>query len=102
MTTLILLTTKQTTNMNTTKFKVGDSVICINEKPLSKTGFGPELTLGKTYPVKKIYTEPAGFDHLDIGLITDFEVIRSLDTGVELPKTGAAWCHPSRFNLATI
>lgn len=94
--------------MNTIKYKVGDKVVCINVKPLSKTGFGPDLTEGKEYTVNAIYSEcpdgiyGPGFQHLDVGLITDFETIRSLDTGDKLPITGAAWCHPSRFKLVTI
>lgn len=94
--------------MNTIKFKVGDKIVCINAKPLSKTGFGPELEEGKEYEIKAIYTEYADgsvteFQHLDVGLITDFEVIHSYDTGNKLPMTGApAWCHPSRFKLAAI
>lgn len=91
--------------MNTIKYKVGDKVVCINAKPLSKTGFGPDLTEGKEYLVKRIHTEchaKGEFQHLHVGLETEFETIRSLDTGDKLPRTSAAWCHPSRFKLVTI
>lgn len=95
--------------MNTIEFKIGDTVVCENAKPLSKTGYGPDLIAGKQYEVKRIYTEYSEgmggpeYQHLDVGLITDFEIIRSLDTGTPLPlKDNIGWCHPSRFKLAAI
>lgn len=94
--------------MNTTKFSVGDFVLCVNARPLSKTGFGPDLVERTECEVKEIYTEyPDGlggpeFQHLHVGLITEFEMIRSLDTGKQLPATGQAWCHPSRFEKVSI
>lgn len=93
--------------MNTIKYKVGDKVFCINGKPLSNTGFGPDLTEGQTYQVKYIHEEYSEdqdktFQHLCVGMETKFEVIRSFDTGAKLPMLGRAWCHPSRFKLASI
>lgn len=91
--------------MNTIKYNVGDKVVCVNAKPLSKTGFGPDLTEHRQYRVEGIHTEyhaKGEFKHLDVGLRTKFETIRSLDTGDKLPMIGSSWCHPSRFKLVTI
>lgn len=83
--------------MNTIKFNVGEKIICVNAGLLPGREKGPKLEADGVYRVLDIHTEPEGFQHLHVGLISHLEYITSQDTGRELPNNGYHWCHPSRF-----
>jgi hypothetical protein len=85
------------------KFKVGDVVQCINNNVLEGNEFGPSkilLRLAEHYTIKDIIEDSQGNQHLDIGLKSIYNYIRSWETKEELTRGDKVqWCHPSRFNL---
>ena len=79
-------------------FNVGDTVRAINNKPLEGNDKAPDLAIGKEYPVKAIVLDKDGNQHLDVGLESEYNYIRSWETKEELPDGDSIhWCHPSRF-----
>lgn len=83
------------------KFNIGDTIICINNKVLPKNEVGPSLIEGKQYTVRGITEDIKGNQHLDIGLESKFSYITSYETREELPDGNKIhWCHPSRFKKA--
>lgn len=79
-------------------FIVGDTVRAINNKPLHGNDKAPDLAIGKEYPVKAIVLDKDGNQHLDVGLESEYNYIRSWETKEELPDGDTIhWCHPSRF-----
>lgn len=79
-------------------FIVGESVTATNIEPLKGNEIAPPLELGKTYPVKNIFLDRDGNQHLDVGLESAYSYIRSYETGEYLPDGDKIhWCHPSRF-----
>lgn len=80
------------------QFAVGDNVTCLNNKPLTGNIVAPLLKVGEIYPIKEIFLDSRGFQHLDIGLPSKYNYIKSYETGEDLPKGKEIhWCHPSRF-----
>jgi len=80
------------------KFKIGETVICTNIKPLKGNDIEPPLELEKKYLIKNIILDKQGNQHLDVGLISKYNWIRSFETKEELPDGDKIhWCHPSRF-----
>lgn len=54
--------------------------------------------MDQPYPVKGIVLDSAGNQHLDVGLKSDLNWVKSIETGEELPDGDKIhWCHPSRF-----
>ena len=83
-----------------TEFKQDDIIICNNIEPLSGNEVAPPLTLGTEYPVKGIVLDEKGNQHLDVGLKSNYNWVRSYETGELLPDGDVIhWCHPSRFTL---
>jgi len=82
-----------------TDFKVGDVIICKNNLPLEGNDKCPdELVIDRDYEIKQIIQDSEGNDHIDVGLWSDFNFIRSYETKEELPHGDTIhWCHPSRF-----
>lgn len=81
-------------------FEVGNSVICKNNKPLDGNDVAPPLKEDEDYPVKRIFLDKKGNQHLDVGLVSEYNFIRSYETEEELPDGDKIhWCHPSRFEL---
>ncbi len=85
------------------RFEIDQVVICINNKVLEGNDYGPSklgLILDKEYRILDI-TEDGEFNqHLDIGLISDYNYIKSYETKENLPNGDIVqWCHPSRFKL---
>ena len=82
------------------KFKEFDKVKCINIDPLPGNEIAPPLTLGETYPINKIIQDSKGNNHLDIGLVSNYNWITSYETKERLPEGDKIhWCHPSRFEM---
>jgi len=86
--------------MNTiTVYEIGDDVTVENVKPLGNNEHAPELKLGEKKKVKDIFVDSKGFQHLDVGLKSYLNYVRSFETGETLPKSDEIhWCHPSRFS----
>lgn len=79
-------------------FKVGDKVVCIIDKALSKSGEGPAVKIGEEYTVKEIITTRGDHDHLDVGIRSQLGSVSCLETGDIIPRGNiVAWAHPSRF-----
>lgn len=83
-----------------TQFKVGDHLIAINTKPLQGNDKSPKLVEGQTYIIKDITLDSHNHQHLDIGLVSRLNYVRSWETKEELRNGDKIhWCHPSRFQL---
>lgn len=79
-------------------YNVGDKVKAVNNKPLQGNDKAPALELEKEYPVIGIVLDSAGNQHLDVGLESKLNYVRSWETKEELPNGDEIhWCHPSRF-----
>lgn len=83
---------------NKLKNTIGDVLQCVNIEPFEGRTVAPPLELGKEYPVKGIILDKQGNQHLDVGLASMYNYIRSIETGEELFNGDKIhWCHPSRF-----
>ena len=79
-------------------YQVGEKVNAKNIKPIGNNTVAPPLVLGKEYEVKGICEDSKGNQHLDVGLESEYNYIRSIETGEDLPDGYKIhWCHPSRF-----
>lgn len=80
-------------------FKIGDEIRCLHASALRGNVFGPtKLVIGNHYFVKNIILDSAGNQHLDIGMESPYNFIRSYDTKEYLPDGHKIqWVHPSRF-----
>lgn len=82
------------------EYKIGDHVIATNIKPLEGNDKAPKLVIGQTYIVKDITLDSHNHQHLDVGLISRLNYVRSWETKEELRNGDKVhWCHPSRFEL---
>lgn len=80
-------------------YEVGDIILCTNANPLDGNDVAPPLKLSE-YPINEIVLDRDGNQHLDVGLKSQQNYIRSYETKEELPRgTSIHWCHPSRFSL---
>lgn len=83
-------------------FTVGDTLTAINNQPLPGNKIAPPLKLAEPYTVKGIIQDSQGNDHIDVGIPSAVEYVRSYETGEELPGGDNIWfCHPSRFILSS-
>lgn len=81
-----------------TNFKVGDIVTCVNRSILEGLENAPALDLNRQYEILQIIQDSKGNDHLDVGLVSVLNWVRSFETKEELPNGNKIhWCHPSRF-----
>jgi hypothetical protein len=79
-------------------YNVGDTVKAVNNKPLQGNDYAPALEIDKEYPVLEIVLDSKGNQHLDVGLKSELNYIRSYETEEKLPRGNEIhWCHPSRF-----
>lgn len=82
----------------TAAFKLQDKVRANNVLPLPGNEVAPPLELDKEYLVFGICKDREGNQHLDVGLQSKFNYIRSHETDEHLPDGDTIhWCHPSRF-----
>ena len=80
--------------------KVNDKVICVNTKPIGDNDVAPPLEYNTGYTIKEIILDSKGNHHFDVGLVSRYNYIRSIETEEELPRGNKVhWCHPSRFAL---
>lgn len=83
------------------QFNVGDTLKANNNSPLSGNSIAPPLIIGDEYTVKGITIDRKGNQHLDVGIPSEYNYIRSFETKEELPNGDKIhWCHPSRFKLS--
>lgn len=84
--------------MQKEQYEIGDIAIAVNNKPLEGNDHAPALVLEQEYPVKGITIDSKGNQHLDVGLKSELNYVRSWDTKEDLPDGDKIhWCHPSRF-----
>lgn len=82
------------------KFKVGDIVLCINTELLYGNEIKPPLIKNYEYTIYDIWTDVMGHQHLNVGLKSDHNFIRSWHTKEEIPNGDVIhWCLASRFRL---
>jgi hypothetical protein len=87
---------------NTLQFTEQQVVTCTNVKPLEGNDVAPPLVMCKEYTIIGICIDRQGNQHLDVGLKSKYNYIRSHETGEELPHGDKIhWCHPSRFEIFT-
>jgi hypothetical protein len=80
------------------KYEIGQTVTCKNAAPLPKKKIAPPVRVGASYVIKDIFVDSKGHQHIDIGLVSEYEYISSFETGEHLPNGDKIhWCHPSRF-----
>jgi len=81
-------------------YHVGDIIKIINDAPLSGNTVAPDVIIGDEYPVEHIVEDSKGNQHLDIGLKSMYEYIRSWETGEELPNGDKIhWVSPHRVQI---
>jgi hypothetical protein len=94
--------------MNNTVYTLGDKVLCVFIDKLRDNTVAPPLQKEGEYTVQDICEDAEGNQHLDVGLRSSYNFVRSIETGEELPKGTQwqkdgdniiHWCHPSRFIL---
>jgi hypothetical protein len=79
-------------------FEVGETIKAISILPMPGKDTAPNLELGRSYKVKGICLDRDGNQHLDVGIPSSLNFVKSHETGEELPEgTKIHWCHPSRF-----
>ena len=79
-------------------FSVGDEVRAVNIKPYEKNGVAPPLIEQENYTIKSITIDSKNNQHLDVGLVSEYNYISSRETAEELRNGDTIhWCHPSRF-----
>ncbi len=82
-------------------FEVNQKVICNNNKPLIGNDIAPPLVLGEEYNVVSITLDKMKNQHLNVGLVSVVNFVRSYETEEHLLDGDKVhWCHPSRFSLA--
>lgn len=91
---------KKKSNMQKLIFQVGETVVCNNIAPLKGKKIAPPLKLGASYTILGECFDKDGNQHLNVGLISEYEYISSFETGENLPDGHKIhWCHPSRFSV---
>jgi hypothetical protein len=81
-------------------FEKGQEVKCINTKALPGNEVAPPLDLETNYKINEIVLDSAGNQHLDVGLKSKYNWVKSFETSEDLPNGDTIhWCHPSRFEL---
>jgi rRNA maturation protein Nop10 len=74
----------------------------VNVDPLPGKGIAPPLELHQEYTLKDVCFDKEGNPHLDVGLPSTVNFVKSYETGEELPDGHKIhWCHPSRFAKVT-
>lgn len=81
-------------------FKEGEEVTPTYFGPLPGTKIAPPIVPGAEYIIKKIHIDKEGNQHLDLGIKSQYNYIRSYETKEELPDGDKIhWCHPGRVEL---
>lgn len=86
-----------------TKFVTGDHIRVIKDDPMPGNDKGPDILKGQEYPVEEIYICKCGEEHVDIGELSDFNIISCYKCREELPGGDVTqWCHSSRFEKVNV
>lgn len=81
-------------------YEVGQKVVVVNDKRLPGNDKAPALTTGEEKTIRSIVLDKDGNQHLDLGLESHLNFVRSYETKEELPDGDMIhWCHPSRVKL---
>lgn len=82
------------------KIEKGDKLKCIFSGILPGNEYGPPVIPGNEYTALDVFTDPRGFDHIDVGLLTGGPngpaFVTSYQGKDKLPGK-QYWCHPNRF-----
>ncbi len=65
-------------------YRVDDKVTIINDEPLPGNDKKPAVKIGEAHVVKNITVDKEGFQHLDLGLKSNYNYVRSFETKEEL------------------
>ena len=80
------------------EYQVKDKVTCYITKPLAGNSVAPPLEVDKEYKVKDIFVCGCKKQHLDVGLVSNYNWVTCHSCQEELPSSDEIhWCHPSRF-----
>jgi hypothetical protein len=81
-------------------YEIDDEVVIINDAPLSGNTIAPLVVIGEKHKVLNIVLDGKNNQHLDLGLISDYNWITSWETGEELPNGDKVhWVSPHRVEL---
>lgn len=84
-------------------YEDGDDVEIINIDPLPGNTIAPPLKMGEKGKVKNITVDTAGNQHLDLGIISEYNYISSYETDEHLAGGDVIhWVHPSRVKKCKI
>lgn len=78
----------------------GEALRVINVAPFGERKIAPPLTLGSIVNLHKTYICGCGENHLDVGLISEYNFITCHKCYEELPDgENIHWAHASRFEF---
>lgn len=81
-------------------YEVDDEVVITNDAPLVGNEVAPPVIIGDKYKIQHIVYDKKRNQHLDLGLKSQYNFIRSWETDEELPEGNKIhWVHPSRVEL---
>ena len=81
-------------------FEKGQSVRVVKTDKLPGNTIAPPLQQGEIKEIISVCTDSKGHQHIDVGIPSKYNFIRSFETKEELPQGDKIhWCHPSRFEL---
>lgn len=81
-------------------YKKNQKIKCVHVLPLKGNDVAPPLHLNKVYTIFEIVLDKENNQHLDVGIESNFNFVRSFETKEYLPDGNKIhWCHPSRFEL---
>lgn len=82
------------------KIEIGNNLRVVNADPLPGNEVAPPIDKNDIYPCLNIIEDSQGNQHIDIGIASMYNYIRSHETKEELPNGDKIhWCHPSRFEV---
>lgn len=80
------------------KINKGDVLFVVNTMPLPGNDVAPPLKEIK-YIASEVIECDCRQQHIDVGLLSEYNYIRCYTCKKELPNGNAIhWCHPSRFS----
>lgn len=80
----------------------GSIVRCVNAQVMPGRKIGPPLVLNQQYEVKEVLVDKQGYEHVDVGLLSEHNYITCFETGEELERGDRVhWCHKSRFEVVS-
>lgn len=81
-------------------FTPGEIIRPVYFLPLPGRNKAPKLVPETTCPVKGFVLDEKGYQHLDVGLVSELNFVTSYETDEELSGSDKIhFCHPGRFEL---